>query len=75
MILDEEGHYVRNTLIENLQNCYLLYSNRTILDNLDNHEVLFMDYDLQNIQGHICELSDEKTKDKFLANLIEMMRK
>ena len=74
IIFDENGTHIKSVLVENLQNCYLKFCNHIIGCNLENNDVLFNDYDLNDIQKHLLELSDEKTKDKLLLCLIERIK-
>ena len=75
IILDENGSTVKSLLADNLQNCYLKFCNHIINSNMDDNDVLFNDYDLNDIQKHVLELSDEKIKDKLLIGLIELIKK
>ena len=75
IILDENGSTVKSILVENLQNCYLKFCNHIIDSNIENNDVLFNDYDLNDIQKHVLELSDDKIKDKLLVGLIELIKK
>ena len=75
IILDDNGTHIKSILVDNLQNCYLRFCNHIIGCNLEDNKVLFNDYDLNDIQKHISELSDDKNKDKLLIGLIEMIKK
>jgi hypothetical protein len=76
MVVDEKGLYVRNSLIENIQNCYLKLSNHIISSNLNKSETIFGDENhLKKIQEHLVELSDEKVKDRLLTLVIEALKK
>lgn len=76
MVADEKGLYVRNCLIENIQNCYLKLCNHIISSNFDQSETIFNgENHLKKIQEHLLELSDEKVKDRLLTLLIDAVNK
>jgi hypothetical protein len=75
IILDENATHIKNILIDNLQNCYLRYSNFIIEHNLEHNDVIFEEYGLANIQSHIQELSDEKKKVQLITGLIDQIKK
>ncbi len=76
IVLDENGLYIRNLLIGNLQDCYLKFSNHIISSNYDNTDEIFSEENnLQQVQEHIYELSNDKTKTRLLMMLIELIEK
>lgn len=62
---DSSGNYVKNTILKNIEECYLRVN---IYDNYSNN----IDQFLKN-QEHIKKLSEQKYKDKFLLKIIEII--
>ena len=75
LILDEKGIYIKSVMIDNLRNCYLLFCNHIINNNLNDMDIIFDGYDLGDIQNHVLELSDEKRKDRIIMGLLEHIKK
>lgn len=62
---DLNGTYIKNTIIKNIEDCYLGVNT---FDNYEND----IDQFLKN-QEHINKLSEEKYKDKFLTKIINII--
>ncbi len=62
---DVNGSYVKNTIIKNIEDCYLAFNT---FDNYENN----VDQFLKN-QEHINKLNEEKYKDKFLNKIINII--
>ena len=62
---DSNGNYIKNTVLKNIENCYLKIN---IFENYTND----MDKFLKN-QDHINKLNEEKYKDKFLSKIISII--
>ena len=75
LLIDENCSYLKSVLIGNLQNCYLKFCNHVIETNLDDNDIIFNDYDLNGIQTHILELSDDKKKDRIITGLLDQIKK
>lgn len=74
IVNDNDGEYVKSTLVANVQNCYLKFCNHIIESNMDDNEVIFTDYDLSEIQKHLIELGKDSIKNRFLSGLIDMVK-
>ena len=62
---DSEGTYIKNTILKNIEECYLKVNNYdNYIDNIDQF--------LKN-QEHISKLREEKYKDKFLLKIISII--
>ena len=62
---DSNANYVKNTVLKNIEECYLRVNT---YDNYGNN----MDQFLKN-QDYIKKLSEQKYKDKFLLKIIEII--
>jgi hypothetical protein len=62
---DVNGNYVKNTIIKNIEDCYLVINT---FDNYENN----IDQFLRN-QDHINKLSEEKYKEKLLNKIINVI--
>ena len=62
---DSNGTYIKNTVLKNIEQCYLKIN---IFENYTND----MDQFLKN-QDHINKLREEKYKDKFLSKIISII--
>jgi hypothetical protein len=63
---DPNGNYIKNTILENIENCYLSVNN---IDNYKNNIEQF----LKN-QEYIIKLCEQKYKDKFLNSIIDLIK-
>jgi hypothetical protein len=62
---DVNGTYIKNVILNNIENCYLKVN---IFDNYENN----MEQFLKN-QEHINKLSENKYKDNFLNKIIPLI--
>lgn len=75
LVLDQNCTYIKSVMIDNLRNCYLLFCNHIINNNMNDIDIIFDGYDLGDIQNHVLELSDEKRKDRIIMGLLEHVKK
>ena len=75
IVADDGGAYIKSILIDNIQNCYIKYSNHIISSNITDTDILFNEYDLMEVQNHMLDLSDDRTKERLISGLIDLLKK